>query len=86
MDDDGNIKALRKESDPKVEILKVDKLDKSKLVRPFEIVGGVLYRVEIYETKSDNYLFLDFHHILFLAPLGNSFHLCSTYLQVWHLF
>ena len=64
MDDDGNIKALRKESEPKVDIIKADKLDKESLVRPFEIVGGVLYRVEIYETKSDNYLFLDFHHII----------------------
>ena len=64
MDDDGNIKALRKETQPKVEIIKVDELDQSSLVRPFEIVGGVLYRAEIYETKKDNYLFLDFHHII----------------------
>lgn len=64
MDDDGAIKALRKNDEPKVEILKVDKLDKASLVRPFEIVGGSLYRAEIYETKKDNYLFLDFHHII----------------------
>ena len=64
MDDDGNIKALRKEVQPKVDIIKVDKLDQKALVRPFEIVGGVLYRAEIYETKEDNYLFLDFHHII----------------------
>ena len=64
MDDDGNIKALRKEVEPKVEIIKVDKLDKNKLVRSFEIVGGQLYRAEIYQTKEDNYLFLDFHHII----------------------
>ena len=64
MDDDGNIKALRKEVQPKVDIIKVDKLDQKSLVRPFEIVGGSLYRAEIYETKEDNYLFLDFHHIV----------------------
>ena len=64
MDDDGNIKALRKEVQPKVDIIKVDKLDQTSLVRPFEIVGGSLYRAEIYQTKQDNYLFLDFHHII----------------------
>ena len=64
MDDDGNIKALRKEVEPVVDIIKKDKLDSKALVRPFEIVGGPLYRVEIYEIKEDNYLFLDFHHII----------------------
>ena len=64
MDDDGNIKALRKEVEPEVNIIKVDELDQASLVRPFEIVGGYLYRAEIYETKKDNYLFLDFHHII----------------------
>ena len=64
MDDNGNIKALRKESEPKVELIKADELYTNTLVRPFEIVGGVLYRAEIYETKKDNYLFLDFHHII----------------------
>ena len=64
MDDDGNIKAIRKEVTPVVDIIKVDELDQNKLVRPFEIVGGSLYRAEIYQTKKDNYLFLDFHHII----------------------
>ena len=64
MDDDGNIEALRKEVEPEVNIIKVDELDQTSLVRPFEIVGGYLYRAEIYETKKDNYLFLDFHHII----------------------
>ncbi len=64
MDDDGNIKALRKEVEPHVEVIKQDKLDKSKLVRPFEIVGGELYRAEIYETKEGNFLFFDVHHIV----------------------
>ena len=64
MDDDGNIKALRKEKEPQVDIIKIDKLDEKALVRPFEIVGGDLYRAEIYQTKENNYLFLDFHHII----------------------
>ncbi len=64
MDDDGNIKAIRKEAEPKVEIIKANKLDQKSLVRPFEIVGGPLYRVEIYECKDNNYLFLDVHHLI----------------------
>ena len=64
MDDEGNIKALREEKEPHVEIIKVDELDIDSLVRPFEIVGGELYRAEIYVSKKQNYLFLDFHHII----------------------
>jgi len=64
MDDDGNIKALRKPSDPVVEIKAIEHLDQAALVRPFEIVGGALYRAEIYQTKEGQYLFLDFHHII----------------------
>ena len=54
MDDDGNIKALRKEVEPEVSVIKVDELNQESLVRPFEIVSGYLYRAEIYETKKDN--------------------------------
>ena len=64
MDDNGDIKALRKEVEPKVDLINVDSLDKEKLVRPFEMIGGSLYRAEIYKTKDANYLFLDFHHII----------------------
>ena len=38
-------------------------IDIKSLVRPFAILDSTLYRVEIYKGK-DNYLFLDFHHIL----------------------
>ncbi|MBO2516552.1 MAG: hypothetical protein CW338_04630 [Clostridiales bacterium] len=34
------------------------------LVRPFELLGGRLYRAAVYVTGSGNYLFLDIHHIL----------------------
>ena len=35
------------------------------LVKPFDIVGGRLYRARIIMTGSGNYLFLDCHHIVF---------------------
>ncbi len=60
--DSGDV-VLRRNNEPaKVEIVNKE-IDKSTLVRPFSILDSSLYRVEIYEGK-DNYLFLDFHHIL----------------------
>lgn len=35
------------------------------LVKPFELIGGQLFRVKIIKTKSGNYLFIDVHHIIF---------------------
>lgn len=63
-DDDGNVVILRKDVEPQVDIIKTDKLDKSALVRPFTLLGGSLYRAEIYTCTDANYLFLDFHHIV----------------------
>ena len=37
---------------------------KESLVRPFELLGGKLYRFEIYITPSGNYWFQDIHHII----------------------
>lgn len=62
MNDSGDIVARRNNNPAKVEILKKE-IDIKSLVRPFSILDGELYRVEIYEGK-ENYLFLDFHHIL----------------------
>ena len=62
MNDNGDIVARRNDNPAKVEILKKE-IDIKSLVRPFSILDSELYRVEIYEGK-DNYLFLDFHHIL----------------------
>ena len=62
MNDDGDIVALRKENESVVSIIKGD-IKKDKLIRPFKLLNSPLYRVEIYEGK-DNYLFLDFHHII----------------------
>ncbi len=37
---------------------------KAELVRPFKIQEERLFRMEIYETESKNYLFIDLHHII----------------------
>jgi gramicidin S synthase 2 len=34
-------------------------------VRPFELLTGRLYQIEIYKTESAVYLLYDFHHIIF---------------------
>ena len=63
MDDNGDIKARRINVPARVDIIKGE-IDKSKLIRPFKILDNPLYRVEIYQGKEDNYLFLDLHHII----------------------
>ena len=62
MNKDGEIVASRKET-PSVVTIKKEEINLSNLVRPFSILGDFLYRIEIYEGK-ENYLFLDFHHIV----------------------
>ncbi len=62
MNDDGDILARRNNEPAKVEMIEKE-IDIKSLVRPFAILDSTLYRVEIYKGK-DNYLFLDFHHIL----------------------
>ena len=37
----------------------------AKRVRPFDLMNGNLYRIEIYETKQATYLFIDIHHIIY---------------------
>ena len=50
---------------PVVEIVEVSALPGADaLVRPFDLMGGVLYRACIYVTGSGKYLFLDIHHIV----------------------
>ena len=34
-------------------------------IRPFDMAKGPLYRVTVFETEQDVFLFFDFHHILF---------------------
>ena len=62
MNNDGEILTSRKEVPSEVTI-KEEEINIDQLVRPFSLLGGPLYRIEIYHGK-ENYLFLDFHHII----------------------
>jgi len=65
MNDDGDIRARRNDSGAIVQILRVSELPPvEELVRPFEILEKSLYRAEIYATPTENYFFLDCHHII----------------------
>ncbi|MBQ4254786.1 MAG: amino acid adenylation domain-containing protein, partial [Bacilli bacterium] len=62
MNDNGDIRVRREDVPSVVSILDSD-IDLKTIVRPFEMLNSPLYRVELYRGE-DNYLFLDFHHIL----------------------
>ena len=54
------------------EDIKVEKLSefefdtlKDNLVMPFKIIDGKLYRVRVFETEKNGYVFFDVHHTLF---------------------
>ena len=52
-------------AEPAVEVISLPALPASAgLIRPFELIGGRLYRAEIYLTPEGKYLFLDVHHIV----------------------
>jgi surfactin family lipopeptide synthetase A len=41
------------------------KQHRQKLVRPFLLLKDRLFRIEVIQTESANYLFADFHHVIF---------------------
>ncbi len=55
------------ERDIRVEKLSEFEFDEVKdtLVQPFKIVNGPLYRIRIFETEKNGYLFFDVHHTIF---------------------
>ena len=65
-DDEGNVRARRNDGAPSAvaRVACAALPPKDELVRPFTLLGGPLYRAELYETGDGNYLFMDFHHIL----------------------
>lgn len=66
MNEQGDIRAKRNSELVKVSVKNVGKLpDESELVRPYKLIGDRLCRAEIYKTDNGNYLFFDFHHIIF---------------------
>lgn len=65
-DEKGNIRAKRND-DAEIEISVIDcekAPDADSLLRPYKLLGGSLYRIEIYKTFDEKYLFMDFHHII----------------------
>src|SRR5574344_1353761 len=67
---DGDIVQLRLDDDPVV--VSITELQEKPTndffqsrVRPFHLLDGPLYRLEIYQTPTDTYLFTDFHHTIF---------------------
>ena len=61
----GNFRVKRDDSAvPEVEIIEIPNLPE-KLVKPFELIGGKLYRAKIFKTDAGNYLFFECHHIIF---------------------
>lgn len=66
LNNNGDVRAKRNDDEtPLVEIIECDKLPEDfELVKPYELLGGNLYRATIYKTKDGNYLFFDFHHII----------------------
>ncbi len=62
----GDILALRNDdSEPVVTVNECnDAPDYSDLIKPFELFGAPLYRISVYSTEKENYLFMDLHHII----------------------
>ncbi|MGN0154558.1 MAG: amino acid adenylation domain-containing protein, partial [Lachnospiraceae bacterium] len=66
LNDQGDVRAARNDDwKPEVEVIACRKVPSNEeLVLPYEMLGGRLYRISIYQTDDGNYLFLDFHHII----------------------
>ncbi|MCI6098201.1 MAG: amino acid adenylation domain-containing protein, partial [Selenomonadaceae bacterium] len=66
LDEQGDVRAARNDSDePVVELIACEQLPgNEELVLPYELLGGRLYRAQVYQTGGGSYLFLDFHHII----------------------
>lgn len=64
MDENGDILAKPSDKPAVVNEYVAAEISGDSLIRPFALLGESLYRAEIYTTKTDAYLFLDFHHIV----------------------
>ncbi|MCI9446163.1 MAG: amino acid adenylation domain-containing protein [Lachnospiraceae bacterium] len=63
LDDDGEIWQKRNDDLP-VEVKILDELHKGELVKPYQLLGDQLFRIELFDTPEGKYLFLEFHHII----------------------
>ena len=70
VDSQGNPRQLRNDAEPyhqSVETLTQQEFEKlkQKLICPFDLLNDRLYRMRILKTPEAQYLFMDFHHIIF---------------------
>jgi len=56
-----------------VQIIEVGDLDGLNFGRPANLLKDSLFRIELYKTPEKNYLFVDFHHIIFDGGSFTSF-------------
>lgn len=69
--EDGSFRVRRTDdAAPLVELIETPALS-DPLVTPFGMTDGRLYRIRIYVTDDGNYLFMDFHHIIFDGASGD---------------
>lgn len=70
VDSQGNPRQFRNDAEPyhqSVETLTQQEFEKLKpeLIRPFDLLNDRLFRIRILKTQEAQYLFIDFHHIIF---------------------
>ncbi len=63
MDENGDIWQERRDDAPFETEIK-DILQREELVKPYQLLGGELFRNCLYDTREGKYLFLEFHHII----------------------
>lgn len=61
----GEIYQTYDEASPIIELKEIDNLDKTSLVKPFDLFGPRLYRIAILKITEKTYIFIDIHHIIF---------------------
>jgi amino acid adenylation domain-containing protein/thioester reductase-like protein len=86
-DKEGNVVQRRMDDDPftvdDIETLQADSIDDvtGGLVKPFELIGGRMFRFNVIKAKEGLYLFMDVHHLyidgtsanIFLESLTNAY-------------
>lgn len=63
LDDNGDIWQKRNDDLP-VEIEIHRELHREELVRPYQLLGDQLFRIQLFDTPEGKYLFMEFHHII----------------------
>lgn len=63
MDENGDIRQKRNDSQPFEAEIRTS-LCREELVKPYQLLGDRLFRIQLYDTSDGKYLFLEFHHII----------------------